>query len=85
MFQLELFECKIGVYSCLEITRVETTLQASEIVDKVLCWVLFFVFFILFDIWRGKFSIVIGFFGHPIEVYICMNVFEHSKGINDLC
>ena len=58
MFQLELFECflKITVYTCLEITRAETIFQVGEIVDKVLCWVLFFALIILFD-----------FFGHPFE------------------
>ena len=34
MFQLELFECKIGVYSCLEITRVETTLKLARSLIK---------------------------------------------------
>ena len=52
---------KITVYSCLEIT-----LQVSEIVDKVLCWVLFFALVILFR-WK-EFSVAIRFFGHPFEV-----------------
>ena len=53
----------ITVYSCSK-----TTLQASEIVDKVLCWVLFFAFFILLDFWRGEAGAAIRFFGHPFEV-----------------
>ena len=54
----------------------KTTLQASEIVDKILCWILFIAVFILLDFWRGEAGTAIRFFGHPFEVV---------ARISDLC
>ena len=76
MFQLKLSEKMflITLYTCLE-----TTLQVSEIVDKIFCWVLFFAFFILLDFWRGEASTAIRFFGHPLRSLLIVSFFDFTN------